>query len=364
MANPQIEDGYTRLANEILEALCVINLSAYEFRVLMAIFRKTYGYQKKEDNISLSQIAAITHLSRSFVSRALRKLEFKGLIAVDRSQRIPNIRFVKDYTQWGTKHYVYRDTRPWYRQRGICECCHEHSNENAHHIIPKEYGGTNNPKNFLHICGGCHSLIHCFMDKTLPDTEMSSLQDFYNWIMRIVSSNQMTLKEVISKQMTPNKTQGVPQIEDTNVPQSEDYKRKKNTNTKKIVRFTKPTVEEISEYCKERNNEVDPQRYFDFYEAKGWMIGKNKMKDWQAAVRTWEKTTPKPPSRSPLTVEAAKTVFARESTTDKMIEIIDRLPQEELTVFIKTVVQKDSYTRALYQKAKEIMKGRANGTSS
>jgi len=53
-------------------------------------------------------------------------------------------------------------------------------------------------------------------------------------------------------------------------------------------KFKIPTVTEIKDYCKERNNDVDPNRFHDFYEAKGWMVGKNKMKDWKAAVRTWE----------------------------------------------------------------------------
>lgn len=53
-------------------------------------------------------------------------------------------------------------------------------------------------------------------------------------------------------------------------------------------RFTKPTVDEIRVYCRERGNGVDPQRFFDFYEAKGWRVGNQPMKDWQAAVRTWE----------------------------------------------------------------------------
>jgi hypothetical protein len=58
----------------------------------------------------------------------------------------------------------------------------------------------------------------------------------------------------------------------------------------KSKRFVPPTVEEIKEYCLERNNNVDPQRFYDFYEAKGWYVGKNKMKDWKAAVRTWERS--------------------------------------------------------------------------
>jgi hypothetical protein len=51
-----------------------------------------------------------------------------------------------------------------------------------------------------------------------------------------------------------------------------------------------PTLEEVQAYCKERNNKVDPDKWYDFYSSKGWMIGKNKMKDWKAAVRTWEKS--------------------------------------------------------------------------
>ena len=54
-------------------------------------------------------------------------------------------------------------------------------------------------------------------------------------------------------------------------------------------RFVKPTVEQIREYCLERNNNVDPEKFFDFYESKGWVVGKQPMKDWKACVRTWEK---------------------------------------------------------------------------
>ncbi len=57
----------------------------------------------------------------------------------------------------------------------------------------------------------------------------------------------------------------------------------------KRSRFVPPTVEEVAAYCRERNNRIDPQTFVDSYEAKGWMIGTSKMKNWKAAVRTWEK---------------------------------------------------------------------------
>jgi DNA replication protein DnaD len=62
-----------------------------------------------------------------------------------------------------------------------------------------------------------------------------------------------------------------------------------NKNDKKErMLFIVPSLQEVSAYCQERNNNVDSQKFFDFYESKGWMVGKNKMKDWKAAVRTWE----------------------------------------------------------------------------
>lgn len=55
------------------------------------------------------------------------------------------------------------------------------------------------------------------------------------------------------------------------------------------ARFTPPTVDEVRCYCLERNNNIDAEQFVDFYESKGWMVGKNKMKDWKSCVRTWEK---------------------------------------------------------------------------
>jgi hypothetical protein len=57
---------------------------------------------------------------------------------------------------------------------------------------------------------------------------------------------------------------------------------------KRYDKFSPPTLQEVQEYCKKRNNCINAQSFVDFYESKGWMIGKNKMKSWEAAVRTWE----------------------------------------------------------------------------
>ena len=55
--------------------------------------------------------------------------------------------------------------------------------------------------------------------------------------------------------------------------------------------FVKPTLEEIRAYCQERKNNVDPQRFLDYYESNGWKVGRNPMKDWKATVRTWERNS-------------------------------------------------------------------------
>lgn len=56
-----------------------------------------------------------------------------------------------------------------------------------------------------------------------------------------------------------------------------------------IKKFIPPTVDEVAAYCRERKNDINAESFVDFYESKGWLIGKNKMKDWRAAVRTWER---------------------------------------------------------------------------
>lgn len=66
----------------------------------------------------------------------------------------------------------------------------------------------------------------------------------------------------------------------------ETDKETEKGKTKKI--FVKPTLEEVTEYCNERGNGINPQVWIDHYTSNGWLVGKNPMKDWKAAVRTWE----------------------------------------------------------------------------
>lgn len=88
------------------------------------------------------------------------------------------------------------------------------------------------------------------------------------------------------------------QTSGNNIIKNNKEKLNKESISKDIPKkvFKKPTIEDIQEYCNERNNNVDADRFYNFYESKGWMVGSNKMKDWKAAVRTWEQKEDKLPN--------------------------------------------------------------------
>lgn len=72
-----------------------------------------------------------------------------------------------------------------------------------------------------------------------------------------------------------------------NVYVNKEKELSKDSSKKKTIRFSPPTVADVQSYCQEKGYSVDADRFVSFYESKGWMIGKNKMKDWRSAVRGW-----------------------------------------------------------------------------
>lgn len=106
MANPQLENGFTRIANEVMDALTKTKIGSGERQVLDGIIRKTYGFNKKEDYISISQLEKMTGLSKRWVIYTLQNLEAKNIITIKRSfkpngyKEVNKISFQKDYTKW------------------------------------------------------------------------------------------------------------------------------------------------------------------------------------------------------------------------------------------------------------------------
>lgn len=101
--------------------------------------------------------------------------------------------------------------------------------------------------------------------------------------------------------------QNKPEQTGSKSPKEKDNNKEKENNKDNKKRFTPPTVDEVAEYCRERDNNVDAQKFVDFYTSKGWCVGSNPMKDWRACVRTWER------AREPTAVPV-RTVTAQQYT--------------------------------------------------
>ena len=122
--------------------------------------------------------------------------------------------------------------------------------------------------------------------KILEDKNYIKRVNIYKQGSKEIETRIITLVNDSSKEKLTNNTNI--NITNTNI----TYSNKKN--------FKKPNKIEVKIYCIERQNRVDFESFYDFYESKGWMVGKNKMKDWKAAVRTWERRENKKQSSSKL----------------------------------------------------------------
>lgn len=83
------------------------------------------------------------------------------------------------------------------------------------------------------------------------------------------------------------------------------------------TRFQKPTIEEIRQYCQEKGYNVDAEQFFNFYESKGWVVGKSPMKNWRAAVSTWNKREKEIPQR--------KRESRKESAFEHNLKVMDQM---------------------------------------
>ena len=101
---------------------------------------------------------------------------------------------------------------------------------------------------------------------------------------RFIRLTKISIDDCVNNQSTIDETVKENNIRLNNI---KEYSFNKLKEHKKA--FQKPTIKEIEDYCKERNNNVSAEAFYDFYESKNWFIGKNKMKDWKACVRTWER---------------------------------------------------------------------------
>jgi len=115
--------------------------------------------------------------------------------------------------------------------------------------------------------------IRTALNKLISTNEITSVTSSQGTILQIVSYEkyQIATNEITNEQPTSNQQVTT------------------NNNVKKEKKFIIPTFNDVLEYCMQNNLDVDGVKFINFYESKGWMVGKNKMKDWKAAIRTWVK---------------------------------------------------------------------------
>lgn len=129
-------------------------------------------------------------------------------------------------------------------------------------------------------------LMQIFDDGTIFMTEVPNMTGKESDSAERVREHRQRLKEIKLLQCNTEVTKCNDNIyinKDKEI-NKDIYKDKEKTK-----KFIIPTIEEIEAYCIERNNTIDASQFFDYYTSKGWMIGKNKMKDWKAAIRNWER---------------------------------------------------------------------------
>lgn len=105
--------------------------------------------------------------------------------------------------------------------------------------------------------------------------------------------------EIISRQIRLSKKKiddcqkRKPTIVENNKDNNISINNTKEINNNKLLfpkkKFKKPTLDEVQQYCLERNNNISAEKFIDYYESNGWKVGRNSMKDWKAAIRNWEK---------------------------------------------------------------------------
>jgi len=132
--------------------------------------------------------------------------------------------------------------------------------------------------------------------------ESSTEADRIRLYRKKVEEEKKLLPPKVGKNVTNVRTnvqqmydKSTPELEidlDTDLDLKKDKRYADKTGPKGPTRtkFIHPNIEEVTQYCTERNNGVDPQKWFNHYTSNGWKVGKNPMKDWKAAVRTWERS--------------------------------------------------------------------------
>ena len=216
MASPQVEDGYTMIANELLEAISRKLLSGDEHRIFWTILRKTYGFKKRTDQISLSQFVLATGINKQNICRVLSKLIKKNMIIKIDNKSIRSYSIQKDYTTWeplskkttamGEGRLSINEVKEKIRKRdnNICQLCGYDGNASqellsVHHI---DFNQTNNnDNNLITLCKSCHAKSHTVIQRDNLSKQIKSVIQIDNKsLSKQITTKERDTKETITKE--------------------------------------------------------------------------------------------------------------------------------------------------------------------
>ena len=122
--------------------------------------------------------------------------------------------------------------------------------------------------------------------------QLESKKEYMRGYMKEYREKQKALTAGKPNCKTNSKTNSKTNVSEADKEEDKDIEKEKDVldnTSQKRKRFVPPTLDEVKAYCQERKNGVDAERFIDYYTSNGWQVGKNKMRDWKAAVRTWER---------------------------------------------------------------------------
>ena len=171
--SPQLENGYTRIANELLEALMQVNFNSYENRFIRCVVRYTYGFHKKASKISLSFIAKATGIALSHISRTKTILLAKKVVTQSGNKEIS---LNKHYKQWVTRTSnrisIQSVKNRVYERDKVCQDCKAEKNLQIHHLDNNETNWALN--NLILVCAICHRRRHAQLPNQVTKQKLPS----------------------------------------------------------------------------------------------------------------------------------------------------------------------------------------------
>ena len=262
--NPQWENGYTKIATEIFEALSRIRIPGEARQILDTIIRKTWGWNKKEDIISLSQFQEYTGLNKMHVYRAINKLIEMNLIIKKGNGKQSAYMFNKYYDTWKS---LPKKDKTYIRQsslKSFCYICNYNIVLHKHHIISIKDGGTHKVENIIVVCPNCHALIHKGKyDKDFLITKKDNIEK--NITQKGIITKKGNEELQIVQKILPKKEHTIYNNTKTNKKEhifclfrkddKKDFKQKFKLaytawNNEEIVVHRKPTKDMVDEYRK------------------------------------------------------------------------------------------------------------------